>query len=160
MTSAALSSEVGTIAVDEIFPHTPETVWKTLTSAELMGRWLGMAPDGFKPLVGNRFTYQTTPAGEWDGTIQCEVLEVIPGRRLAYSWKSGHEDNQGYGSPLDSIVTFTLEPAEGGTRLRLVHSGFVLPKNDTAYRSMSGGWKQVVPRIGSLAVEEGNETSH
>jgi uncharacterized protein YndB with AHSA1/START domain len=132
----------------------PATIWKTLTSAELMGRWLRMVPSDFEPVVGNRFTYRTTPAGEWDGTIRCEVLEVIPYERFAYSWKGGHEANSGYGSKLDTIVTFTLEKAEGGTRLRLVHSGFVLPRNDTAYRGMSGGWSQVVPSIGAIAGEQ------
>jgi uncharacterized protein YndB with AHSA1/START domain len=140
------------IEVDEVFPHSPETIWKTLTSGALMGRWL-MEPSGFEPVVGNRFTYRTTPAGEWDGTIQCEVLEVVPNERFVYSWKGGHESNAGYGSRLDTIVTFTLDKAEGGTRLRLVHSGFDLPRNDTAYRSMSGGWTQVVSRIGELAGE-------
>ena len=143
------------IVVDEIFPHAPETIWKTLTSAELMGRWLGMAPTGFEPEVGNRFTYQTTSAGEWDGTIQCEVLEVVPNERFVYAWRGGHADNLGYGSLLDTVVTFTLSRVEGGTRVSLVHSGFVLPKNETAYRNMSGGWSQVVPRIGTLTDEQG-----
>ncbi len=142
------------IVVDELFPHAPETIWKTLTSGELMGRWLGMAPSGFAPVVGKCFTYRTTPAGKWDGTIQCEVLEVIPNERFVYSWRGGHEENVGYGAPLDTIVTFTLEPADGGTRLRLVHSGFVLPRNDSAYRNMSGGWSQVVPQIGAISDEQ------
>jgi uncharacterized protein YndB with AHSA1/START domain len=154
MNDAALQTRFQEIAVDEIFPHAPDTIWKTLTSGELMGRWLGMTPAGFEPVVGNRFTYQTRAAGQWDGTIQCEVLEVIPNERFVYSWKGGHEGNAGYGSRLDTIVTFTLEKAEGGTRLRLVHSGFVLPRNDTAYQNMSGGWSQVVPRIGALATED------
>ena len=155
MNDAALSTRSPEIVVDEILPHAPETIWKTLTSAELMGRWLRMAPSDFEPVVGNHFTYRTTPAGEWDGTIQCEILEVIPNERFAYSWKGGHESNGGgYGSKLDTIVTFTLEKAEGGTRLRLVHSGFVLPRNDTAYRGMSGGWSQVVPSIGAIAGEQ------
>jgi uncharacterized protein YndB with AHSA1/START domain len=141
------------IVVDEVFSHAPETIWKTLTSGESMGRWLGMAPSGFEPKVGNRFTYRTSPAGVWDGTIWCEVLEVVPNRRLAYSWKSGHEGNAGYGSALDTVVTFTLERVDGGTRLSLVHSGFVLPKNDTAYRNMSGGWTKVVSRIGAITGE-------
>lgn len=153
MNHAALQTRAHAIVVDEIFPHAPETIWRTLTSGELMGRWLGMAPSGFEAKVGSRFTYRTTPAGEWDGTIRCEVLEVIPNRCFAYSWKGGHEGNAGYGSPLDTVVTFTLEAAPGGTRLSLVHSGFELPKNDTAYRNMSGGWNKVVPRIGATAGE-------
>ena len=154
MNDAALRTRAEEIVVDEVFPHAPETIWRTLTSGELMGRWLGMEPSGFEPVAGNRFTYRTTPAGEWDGTIQCEVLEVIPNERFVHSWRGGHNGNVGYGSRLDTTVTFTLEKADGGTRLRLVHSGFVLPRNDSAYRNMSSGWSQVVPRIGAITDEQ------
>jgi uncharacterized protein YndB with AHSA1/START domain len=154
MTDTTVQARAREIVVDEVFPHAPETIWKTLTSGTLMARWLGMTPKGFEPLAGNRFTYHTTPAGAWDGTIQCEVLEVIPNERFAYSWKGGDEGNSGYGSLLDTVVTFTLSAVEGGTRVRLVHSGFVLPRNETAYRNMSGGWSQVVPRIGTLSDEQ------
>ena len=76
--------------VDEVFPHAPETIWKTLTTGELIGRWL-MAPTGFEPVEGTRFTFQTKPGGAWDGVIHCQVLEVIPNERLVYAWKGGHE---------------------------------------------------------------------
>ena len=153
MNETALKSHTQQIVVDDVFPHAPETIWKTLTDGELMGRWLGMTPTGFEPVKGKRFTYQTTAAGAWDGVIQCEVLEVIPNQRLAYSWRGGHEGNTGYGSRLDTVVTFTLSKAENGTRLSLVHSGFVLPQNEIAFTNMGGGWKKVVPRIGALAGE-------
>ena len=154
MTDTVLQADTREIVVDEVFPHAPATVWKTLASNDLMGRWLKMTPTGFEPVVGNRFTYKTSPAGAWDGTIQCEVLDVVPGERLAYSWKGGDEANVGYGSRLDTIVTFTLEEVDGGTRLRVVHSGFVLPRNETAYRNMSGGWSQVIGRIAEVTEEE------
>lgn len=155
MNDAALQSRTQQIVVDEVFPHAPETIWKTLTSGGLMGRWLRMAPSGFDAVLGNRFTYQTTPAGEWDGIIHCEVLDVVANERFVYSWKGGHESNDGaYGSRLDTVVAFTLEKVDGGTRLRLVHSGFVTPKNDSAYRGMSGGWTQVVPAIAAIAGEQ------
>jgi hypothetical protein len=35
----ALKSETQDIVVDEVFPNAPETIWETLTSAELIGRW-------------------------------------------------------------------------------------------------------------------------
>jgi uncharacterized protein YndB with AHSA1/START domain len=153
MNETALQSHTQQIVVDDVFPHAPETIWKTLTDGELMGRWLGMTPTGFEPVKGKRFTYQTTAAGAWDGVIHCEVLEVIPNQRLAYAWKGGHEGNAGYGSRLDTVVTFTLSKAENGTQLSLVHSGFVLPQNEIAFTNMGGGWKKVVPRIGALAGE-------
>ena len=58
------ASKTGTqdIVVDEVFPHAPETIWKTLTSGALMARWIEMTPTGFEPVKGKRFTFQTTPA--------------------------------------------------------------------------------------------------
>ncbi len=154
MNELAFRSDTQQIVVDDIFPHAPETIWKTLTDGALMGRWLGMTPTGFEAVKGTRFSYQTTAAGAWDGVIHCEVLEVIPNQRLVYSWKGGHQANAGYGSPLETVVTFSLSRTENGTRLRLVHSGFVLPTNETAFTNMGGGWKKVVPRIGALAGEQ------
>ncbi len=150
--NAMQAIDAQTIEVDEVFPHAAAVVWRTLTTGALIARWL-MKPEGFEPVVGNRFTYQTKPGGEWDGTIHCEVLEVVPDERFVYAWKGGHEGNVGYGSPLDTVVTWTLTPVDGGTRLKLVHSGFVLPKNESALRTMGDGWKKVVPSLGALMTE-------
>jgi uncharacterized protein YndB with AHSA1/START domain len=155
VTEAATKLDTQDIVVDEVFPHAPATIWKTLTAGELIGRWLLMAPTGFEPVKGRRFTFQTTQAGAWDGVIHCQVLEVIPNERLVYAWKSGHEGNVGYGSRLDTVVTWTLSSVENGTRLRVVHSGFILPKNDTAFKNMGDGWKKVVQSIDAIAAEQG-----
>jgi len=149
---SALHTDTQQIVVDEVLPHTPGTIWRTLTTGELIGRWL-MVPTGFAPVEGTRFTFQTKPAGAWDGVIHCEVLAVVPNRRLAYAWRSGDEGNVGYGAPLDTVVTWTLTPVDGGTRLRLVHAGFVMPKNQSAFSSMGGGWPKVVQSIGNIAGE-------
>ncbi len=153
MNDAALKPVVQDIVVDEVFPHAPETIWKTITSGKLIARWM-MEPAGFEPIEGKQFTFKTTPAGAWDGTIRCQVLEVVPNRRFSYAWRGGDAGNAGYGSLLDTVVTFTLAPEKGGTRLRLVHSGFVMPHNETAYENMSGGWKKIVPRVGNIADEQ------
>lgn len=150
MNDTAITSTTQEIVVDEVFPHAPEAIWKTLTTGDLIGRWL-MTPTGFEPVKGNRFTFQTTPAGEWDGTIHCQIVELVTNERLAYTWRSGHDGNAGYGSRLDTVVTWTLSRVAGGTRLRLVHSGFVTPRNDSAYRSMGGAWSKVVHTVGDLS---------
>lgn len=153
MNDAARKLVTQEIVVDEVFPHAPEVIWKTLTTGALIGRWL-MTPAGFEAVQGNRFTYQTKAGGAWDGTIHCEVLEVIPHERFVYSWKGGHESNVGYGAPLDTIVTWTLKKVGVGTRVRLVHSGFVTPRNDSALQTMGEGWKKVVPKLGAIAGEQ------
>jgi uncharacterized protein YndB with AHSA1/START domain len=154
MSDPAAVADTHEIIVDEVFPHAPEVVWKTLTTPGLMGRWLMMTPTGFEPVKGTRFTYQTTPAGEWDGVIHCLVLDAAPNERLIYEWRGGHDSNAGYGARLNTVVDLTLTRAAGGTRIRLVHSGFVLPRNETAFTNMSNGWKTVVKRIDAIAGEQ------
>src|ERR1700722_6118097 len=125
MSEAALKTVTQDIIVEEVFPHAAEVVWKTLTAPELMARWLPMPSAGFEPVAGKRFTYQTRPAGEWDGVIHCQVLEAVPNERLVYAWKGGHPGNIGYGAPLDTVVTFTLSRAANAQRLALVPCAFV-----------------------------------
>jgi uncharacterized protein YndB with AHSA1/START domain len=153
MSNDATMTRTREIVIEEVFPHTPDKVWKSLTTSELIGRWL-MKPTGFEATVGKRFTFTTTPAGEWDGTIHCEVLEVVPNERLVYAWRGGHESNTLYGSRLDTRVAWTLSRVDGGTKLRLVHSGFVEPRNDTAYNKMNEGWKKVFRNIDAIADEQ------
>jgi uncharacterized protein YndB with AHSA1/START domain len=151
-----IKASTQSIVVDEVFPHAPELIWKALTAGELIARWLMKPTPEFKAVRGSRFTFQTTPAGAWDGVIHCEVVEVVPNERLAYSWKGGDESNVGYGSGLDTLVTWVLSRVENGTRVQLVHSGFVIEKNDTAFNNMSTGWKKVIRTLDTVAAEEGS----
>jgi uncharacterized protein YndB with AHSA1/START domain len=153
MSATAMMTDTREIVVDEVFPHAPGIIWKALTTTELIGRWL-MMPTGFEPTKGNHFTFQTTPAGEWDGVIHCQVLEATPNERLVYAWRGGHEGNAEYGSRLETIVTWTLARADGGTRLRLVHSGFRAPHNAFAFKRMSEGWPKVLEKLETIVGEQ------
>jgi len=146
ISEAAVPTGTRDIVVEEVLPFTPAHIWRALTSGAMMARWL-MEPSGFEPVVGNRFTFTTTPMGAWDGFIRCEVLEVVQEQRFVFSWKGGHESNDGYGSKLDTVVTWTLTPEGEGTRLMMVHSGFVPPKNDMAFTNMSKGWATCMDRL-------------
>lgn len=152
--SAAGESATRDIVMEEVLPHAPQKVWRALTTAELIGRWL--MPNDFEPVVGRRFTFTTRPIGDWDGVVHCEVLEVVPLQRLVYSWVGGSDSNDGkgnYASRLQSVVTWTLQAEGKGTRLRMVHSGFRSPHNDFAYDTMSGGWSRIMGKIGEIAAD-------
>ncbi len=130
------------IVIERRLAHAPDKVWRALTEDALIAQWL-MAND-FRPEVGHRFTFKAKPMGDWDGTVQCEVLACEPNRLLRYSWTGGAASNKKYGSVLDSTVTWTLTPVEGGTHLRMEHAGFRSPENDFAYDAMSPGWGRIV----------------
>jgi uncharacterized protein YndB with AHSA1/START domain len=138
------------IVVEQVLPHSPQRVWQTLTESELISQWL--MPNDFKPIVGHRFNFRTQPMGDWDGLVHCEVLEASPFELLRYSWIGGSSGNSAYGSRLNSTVTWTLTAVEGGTRVRMEHTGFG-PGNEFAYDAMNGGWGRVLGRIDRLISE-------
>ena len=100
------------IVVERVMPHPPEKVWRALTEGPLIEQWL--MKNDFQPVVGHRFHFRADPTPHWNGVTDCEVLAVEPHRRLSYRWcSSGEEAADG----LDTVVTWTLSPADGGTRL-------------------------------------------
>ena len=107
------------VVVDCDLDHPPEKVWRALTEPKLLGAWL--LPNDIRAEEGQRFTLREAPGA--DAPIDCEVLAAEKPRLLRYSWRGRDRDAGGWA--LDTVVTFTLDgTAAGGTRLRIVHSGF------------------------------------
>ena len=142
MNPAKTDTPTRSIVIDFDLPQPPDRVWRALTQSDLMERWL--MPNNFRPELGAQFQFHTQPVGGWDGTVECEVLALEPERRLAYSWRGGSEEIQGYGHRLDTTVTWTLAATpSGGTQVHLEHAGFT--DNDTfAYENMGNGWRSNV----------------
>jgi uncharacterized protein YndB with AHSA1/START domain len=130
-------------------PHPPEKIWRALTTSALIAEWL-MVND-FQPVLGHRFNFRATSIPNmWNGVTDCEVLEIEPPRRLVYSWNaSGDEAANG----LKSTVTWTLTPADGGTLVRMEHSGF-RPQDEGGRQAMGGGWPRIVAGLERVAGEQ------
>jgi uncharacterized protein YndB with AHSA1/START domain len=124
-----------TLVIERVFPHPPEKLWRALTETPLIAQWL--LKNDFEPAVGHKFQFRSEPVKNWDGVIDCEVLIVDPLKRLSYSWGSfGHV----------SVVLFILTPAEGGTHLRMEHSGFG-PDQTAAYNGAKYGWQNFLGKL-------------
>jgi uncharacterized protein YndB with AHSA1/START domain len=129
-----MNPQTQSVVVEYDLPHPPKKVWRALTEPQLIARWL--MENDFRPEVGHRFTFKAPPQPQWDGTVQCEVLEVVPHERLRYSWVGGAGEFR-----LDTTVTWTLTARpSGGTLLKLEHSGF-LPTQAFALEGLSKGWR-------------------
>lgn len=143
-----VAEDTKSIVVERMMPHPPEKIWRALTQSALMAEWL-MRND-FEPVVGRKFNFHATPIpGAWNGVSDCEVLEVGPPLRLAWRQQaSGEQKADG----LDSVVTWTLTPREGGTLVRMEQSGF-RPKDEMGFKMMSGGWPRIVAGLERVAGE-------
>ncbi len=126
------------------FSQPPEVVWEYLTNSELLAQWL--MPNDFKLIVGHRFQFGAKPKLKFgfDGRIYCEVMEIVPFKKLVYSWKGGLSKEN---PSLNSTVIWTLTPSNNGTVLTLEHKGFKGIKNYLAYFIMNKGWAKIGKRL-------------
>jgi uncharacterized protein YndB with AHSA1/START domain len=129
------------VKITRYFDTTVERVWECITDKEIMSQWL--MPNDFAPVVGHRFTFRTKPRLKFgfDGIIHCRVIEIIPFKKLRYSWQGGPGDGS---INLDTIVTWALEPDGQGTLLHFEHSGFEGIRNFIPYLIMGKGWKSII----------------
>lgn len=138
-------TETRSVVVEREFPHPPEKLWRALTQPHLIAEWL--MKNDFAPEVGHRFNL----TGDWGGVLDCEVLAVEPNQTLAYRWDFAHEDAA---YALKSVVTFTLTPTPGGTRLRMEQEGF-RGNQPQAYGGAKAGWRQFFDNLEQLLEREG-----
>jgi uncharacterized protein YndB with AHSA1/START domain len=118
------------VVMEKVFPYAPEKVWRALTEKPLIAQWL--MKNDFEPVVGRKFQFRADPVPNWNGEIDCEVMIVEPLKRLSYSWGT---------LGLGSMVLWTLTPAEGGTHVRMEHSGF-RPDQPANYNGARYGWQK------------------
>ncbi|GCC51770.1 hypothetical protein SanaruYs_19990 [Chryseotalea sanaruensis] len=128
-----------TIVLEKVFDVPATRVWKALTDSNEMKGWYFNLP-GFKAEIGYQFTF----LGGHEEGIQyvhlCEVTEVIPNKKLSYSWKY-----DGYTGI--SFVTFELLEQGNKTLLRLTHSGidtFPNENPDFALHNFEEGWNEII----------------
>ncbi len=129
------TAETRSLVIEKEMPYPQVKVWRALTEGSLIEQWL-MTND-FQATVGHRFSFRAKPVPGWNGIINCEVLMVEPNSRLSYSWAS---------MGVESVVDWTLTPTEGGTHLRMEHSGF--PSEESAsYKGAKYGWTNFIGNL-------------
>jgi uncharacterized protein YndB with AHSA1/START domain len=123
--------------IERIYNAPVEKVWKAITDSEDMKQWYFDIP-GFRPELGYEFQF-VGGTEEKSYLHLCKITEVVPGRKLTYSWRyEGFEGN--------SFVTFELFPEGKQTRLRLTHAGLeTFPANkDFAKENFVQGWTDFI----------------
>lgn len=129
------------------FSHPTEMVWEYLTKPELMEQWL--MKNDFKPILGHDFHFKTNPIPNLDfnGIFYCKVLEIVPLKKLSYSWRSGPGQGE---ITLESVVVWKLEPTDKGTDVFLEHSGFDKEENLNFFNGLNQGWLEKFEKIATL----------
>lgn len=123
----------------------PARVFQALASREIVDWWV--RPGVFDTRewsgdvrVGGRWRTSGIARGE-AYALEGEYLEVDPPRKLVHTW-------QGVGVPgAPSVVTYVLEPIDGGTRITLRHTGIVAPDGG---EGINVGWRASFERLAEI----------
>jgi len=130
------------VVTTEILISAPrERVFEALTDAKQAAQWWGQK-EGSQP---REFNLDPRVGGKWSTSgsspklgatkIEGEILEFDPPRRLAYTWLSSW-------MPKNTKVLWELENQNGGTLVKLTHSGFAGDAEQTKNHSI--GWTMVL----------------
>jgi uncharacterized protein YndB with AHSA1/START domain len=97
----------------------PEKVFEFLVEPSLMARWIGLQHN-LDPRAGGIVEIEVSQGNVARGAY----TEVTPFRRVAFTWGWDSQDPAlALVPPGASLVEFELEPKDGGTLLRVRHSG-------------------------------------
>ena len=121
----------------------PAKVWAAITQPKLMMQWWG--PDAGPTLSaeadvrpGGRFSIVFRLLNGEEHNPTGIYQEVIPEQKLVFTWEWA-------GAPeRESLVSFVLEPLDGGTELTLIHEQ--LP-DEAARQSHEAGWSGLLDKL-------------
>jgi uncharacterized protein YndB with AHSA1/START domain len=123
--------------IEKIVDAPVDRVWKAITDKDDMKQWYFDLAE-FKPEVGFEFQFE----GQNEERVfvhLCKVTEVVPRKKLTYSWR--YKDHEG-----NSFVTFELSDESGKTKVKLTHAGLETfpPLADFAKESFVAGWTEII----------------
>jgi uncharacterized protein YndB with AHSA1/START domain len=124
--------------IERTYKATADKVWKAITDRDEMAQWY-FDLEAFRPEVGFEFRFYGGPP-EKQYLHVCVVTEVVPGRKITYSWR--YDGYQGI-----SHVTFELFEEGDSTRLKLTHAGlesFPADITDFARKNFEAGWNEII----------------
>ena len=127
------------LVIERTYDSSMERVWQAITNKDAMKKWF-FEIAAFEPEVGFQFQFAGTGKDENMHYIHlCEVKEIVPLKKLSYSWKyEGYEGN--------SLVTFELFAEDTKTKLKLTHAGletFPVTIPDFAKHNFAEGWTYI-----------------
>lgn len=125
----------------------PGRVWRALTNASELSSWLQVKIEG-EVAPGSEVWMTSVHPDHAGQRFRVRFIELTPPRRFVWEWHPGAVDpNVDYTREPRTTVTFTLEPSERGTRLRVSETGFdavSLARRARVNADNQQGWTTVI----------------
>jgi uncharacterized protein YndB with AHSA1/START domain len=152
--------EYGTLEREIHIDATPDIVFDVVSNPEHLREWWpDEAEFPAEPGGAGRIGFgDCAHDGTW---VQFTVVDAVPPRLFSFRWT--HPEGESAAPGNSNLVVFELEPADGGTRLRMTESGFRErgwdeAKVTTQYTEHATGWDHYLPRLPTYAAKVGAPT--
>lgn len=139
-----------------------ERVWHAISDPTEFGRWFGMEFEGkfsagaevrgrIKPTIADAAVAKMQE--KYTGMPVALFIERIePMRTFAFRWHPfAIDESVDYSKEPMTLVTFTLETADGGTKLTVVETGFdsiPIERRADAFEANEEGWTMQLELVG------------
>lgn len=124
----------------------PANVFKKITDEKELSKWWVDVPILEQKVGGKmlfRFLKEKSEMLEKDFVVEGKVIEIIPDKKLVYSWKPIDDPE----FP-DSIVNWTLESIDSNkTKVTLIHSGL---QGCKTFDLLEAGWDFFINKLEKL----------
>ena len=130
-------TDAAPVVVERRIPATPDVVYPYLVEPDLASRWLGLRASIASDVGGDVVMH--APNGH---VAAGEVVELVPDRKVAFTWGFRGEDFLPAGS---TLVEIELLADGDGTIVRLTHSALATPELRTNH---ARGWNHYLDRLG------------
>ena len=127
------------IIMERVLKAPIHKVWQAISVKEHMKKWYFDLAD-FKAVPGFTFQFEGGKDPKAPYIHLCEVIEVIPEKKISYTWR--YKGYQGL-----SLLSFELFEEGANTRLVLTHAGLhTFPKTnpDLAKENFVEGWTHII----------------
>ena len=138
-----------------------DRVWRAIADSSEFGQWFGCRFDG-PFVVGQPIAGKMTPTVVNDEIAEMQkpyegfpfniVIERIePQVLFSFRWHPyAVDEGKDYSGEAETLVTFAIEPVNGGTQLTITESGFrQLPpeRQAQAFTANEGGWEAQIHMV-------------
>lgn len=149
MLSVSVSAAPPDLVLERTVSGPPAEVYRAFTTRDGVRSFF--APDArIEPRVGGTYELVFLPEAQpgAQGSEGCRLTALEPGQRVAFTWNFPPSIPVLRASRAMTNVAITLEPASGGTRVRLTHSGFQEGADYHRGRAyFEEAWKLVLARL-------------
>jgi len=139
------SQKDANVALSIYIDAPPSAVFRTLIDPEKIQQWFGVAA-AVDPRIGGAWhlKMEFEKDGQKMTSPPCKILDIVENERLAISWPDWRGDK----TVPDQRVLWQLKPEGEGTRVEMVHDGFVRAVDISDYPF---GWGWFLSRIDTVA---------